>query len=344
MTEHTVCVPASLLEGRVFQYLCEAGASTVSARAATQALMHASLMGVDSHGARLAVHYATMLRGGRINPTPNLTLTQTSSAVTLMNADNGLGHYAGYQAMEKACEQALQAGVGVCSVAHSTHFGAAGAYALHAASQNMIGIALSNSDANVALHGSTVPFHGTNPLAAAAPVQDGLPWFFDTATSSIPFNRVRLYRSLDKLLPPDVAATQNGQVTRNPHDAFMLLPLGGESYGFKGAGLAGLITILSAALSGATLDADMIPMTDTEDHKTYRNVGHFFMAINPEKFLGASHFKHIMKTYLASLSVCPSTTPGVPVLYPGEREWQIRDARLNQGIILDQQTYSTLFS
>lgn len=119
---------------------------------------------------------------------------------------------------------------------------------------------------------------------------------------------------------------------------------GGESYGFKGAGLAGLITILSAALSGATLDADMIPMTDTTDHKTYRNVGHFFMAINPEKFLGVSHFKHIMKTYVASLSACPATTSGVPVLYPGEREWQTRDARLNQGIILDHQTYSALFS
>lgn len=35
-----------------------------------------------------------------------------------------------------------------------------------------------------------------------------------------------------------------------------------------GAGLAGLVTILSAALSGAMLDADMIPMTDTTDHET----------------------------------------------------------------------------
>lgn len=344
MTEQTVCVPAAQLEERVFQYLCQAGASDVSAQAATQALMHASLMGVDSHGARLAVHYAAMLRAGRINPTPNLVLTQTSSAVTMMNADNGLGHYAGYKAMDIACEQALHTGVGVCSVAHSTHFGAAGAYALQAARKNMIGIALSNSDANVALHGSRVPFHGTNPLAAAVPVQDGLPWFFDTATSSIPFNRVRLYRSLDKLLPPDVAATKNGHATQNPHEAFMLLPLGGESYGFKGAGLAGLITILSAALSGATLDADMIPMTDTLDYKSYRNVGHFFMAIDPEKFLGISAFKQIMKTYLASLSACPSTSPDTPVLYPGEREWQIRDSRVTHGIILDKHTHSCIFS
>ena len=52
--------------------LREAGASEASLAAATRAMMHASLVGVDSHGVRLTEHYCTMLAGGRLNKDPQL--------------------------------------------------------------------------------------------------------------------------------------------------------------------------------------------------------------------------------------------------------------------------------
>jgi LDH2 family malate/lactate/ureidoglycolate dehydrogenase len=106
--------------------------------------------------------------------------------------------------------------------------------------------ATTNTDSMVALYDGAQKFHGTNPLAFAAPVPNARPWLLDMATSSIPLNRVLLHRSLDKKLPEGVAATSDGQPTTDPHEADMLLPLGGVDYGYKGAALAGVATLFSA--------------------------------------------------------------------------------------------------
>lgn len=249
----------------VLKALAAGGADEASAASTTRALMHASRIGVDSHGVRLAPHYVAELQGGRVKGSPSRTIRRTASATAVVDAADGLGHGAAYQAMDLACDLAEEMGVGVVGVIRSSHFGAAGAYALAAAERGMIGLASTNTDAGVALFGGAAPFHGTNPLAAAAPVAGQDPWLFDMATSSIPFNRVMLYRVLGRPLPPDVAADANGAPTIDADLTRMLLPLGGAAFGFKGAGLAGLATILSAVLVGTTLDTDFIPMIGAED-------------------------------------------------------------------------------
>src|SRR5438552_3041805 len=84
-------------------------------------------------------------------------------------------------------------------------------------------------------------------LAVGAPLPGERPWLLDMATSAIPMNRVLLYRSLGLALPDGVAADEAGRTTTDPHAATVLSPLGG-AYGYKGAGLAGLVEILSAPL------------------------------------------------------------------------------------------------
>src|SRR5688500_18767775 len=85
-------VDASVLEERTLAALREAGANEPSARAAVRALMHASRIGVDSHGVRLVAHYARALRGGQINGAPQIAVRRTGPAAALVDADDGLGH------------------------------------------------------------------------------------------------------------------------------------------------------------------------------------------------------------------------------------------------------------
>src|SRR3954463_15735394 len=120
-----VLVPEHSLEGRTFAALRDAGADERSARAATRAMMHASRLGIDSHGVRLTPHYARVLRSGRVNPTPKMQIRRTAIGSAVLDADNGLGHAAGYAAMELACSLAKEAGVGAVGVINSSHFGAA---------------------------------------------------------------------------------------------------------------------------------------------------------------------------------------------------------------------------
>ena len=58
-------------------------------------MLHALRLGIDSHGVRLALHYARVLRGGRVNRTPKMQIRRTALGSAVLDADNGLGHAAG---------------------------------------------------------------------------------------------------------------------------------------------------------------------------------------------------------------------------------------------------------
>ncbi|WP_274628660.1 Ldh family oxidoreductase [Arvimicrobium flavum] len=332
----TILVDPAVLEGRVFSSLRDNGADGPSAEATTRALMHASRLGVDSHGVRLVPHYAMVLKGGRVNGLPKRTIRRTAAATAVLDADDGLGHPAAYQGMELACEIARESGVGVVGIVRSSHFGAAGAYARAGAEAGFVALCTSNADSAVTLFDGVAPFHGTNPIAAAAPVAGGRPWLLDLATSSIPFNRVLLYRSLGLGLPADVAVDGEGHPTTEAELARTLLPLGGAQYGFKGAGLAGLATILSAVLMGMAVDDQMIQM-GSEDIRTPRNMGQFCLAIDPERFGGAAAFGEAMAGYLDRLREAPARA-GREIMAPGDREWKVEADRMRNGIPVDVDT------
>ena len=334
-------VPAPELARRLGAALEGAGASEASAGSAVRAMMHASRIGVDSHGARLVPHYAAVLGSGRVNPRPEVRITRKAAAVAVVDGDDGLGHHAAYRAMQEAVAIAREAGIGAVGVVRSSHFGAAGAYPMLAAEAGMVGFATSNADSGVTLFGGRVPFHGTNPFAFAAPSGGGRPWLLDMATSSIPFNRVLLYRVLGNGLPPGVAADAEGAPTRDPDAVRMLLPLGGEGFGFKGAALAGVATILSAVLQGATLDHAMIPMVGGEDMATPRGIGHFCLAIEPGAFGGREVFAAGMAAYLAALRGSPGLEGEAPMA-PGDREWRVEAEREREGIPVDPETAAFL--
>lgn len=327
-----------ILRDRVEQKLAEAGASAPSRAAATRAMLHASLAGVDSHGVRLVTHYCQMLGGGRINKDPHLSVETRGAASAMVDADDGLGHYAAYKAVEVGMDLARAAGVGAVGIRRSSHLGAAGAYALAGAEQGFITFATTNTDSMVTLFDGATRFHGTNPLAFAAPVPGHRPWLLDMATSSIPMNRVLLYRSLDKELPAGVAADDAGNPTTDPHSATMLLPLGGTDYGYKGAALAGVATLFSALLTGTTLDSDFIPMVGSDDISTPRNMGHFVLVIDPDKFAGRDAFGGAMLRYLDSLRGAPVRPAAERVMAPGDREWEEMDRRMAEGIPVDPDT------
>ncbi|MCT8998877.1 Ldh family oxidoreductase [Chelativorans intermedius] len=328
-------VAAQRLGAFCLAVLGAAGADAATARAATDAMMHGSCLGIDSHGVRLLDHYVRALEGGRVNPRPSVRIVSGFGAVAALDADDGHGALATFEAMRHAMELCGRFGIGAVAIRNSSHFGPAGAFALRAAEAGMIGLAVCNSDSFVRLHGGAVRFHGTNPIACAVPVPQGRPWLLDMATSAIPYNRIQLYKSLGEPLPPAVASDASGFDTRDPHEAEMLAPLGG-AFGFKGAGLAGLVEILSAVLSGMKLSFDIAPMAGP-DFSTPRKLGAFVMALKPSAFLDEAAFRAGMERYLDALRRAPAR-PGEAVMAPGDREWAEADRRATAGIPIDPAT------
>jgi LDH2 family malate/lactate/ureidoglycolate dehydrogenase len=319
--------------------LLAVGADNPTADAATRAMMHATRLGVDSHGLRLLPHYIKGLVGGRLNPRPNVTIISSLGAVASLDADDAHGALAAYRAMEHAVDLADQFGVGAVAIRNSSHFGPAGAYPLEAARRGFIGVAVGHSDSFVRLHDGAMRFHGTNPIACAVPVKGNNPWLLDMATSSVPYNRVQLYRSLNKPLPAGVASDGQGHDVTDPTFAEMLAPLGG-AFGFKGAALAGLVTILSSALTGMPLDFDLYPMGGPDFSKP-RGLGAFVLALKPSAFIDAAQFDGTIGRYMEAISRS-ARGEGMTVIAPGGREWKTATIRDRDGVELDPETASAL--
>lgn len=328
-------VPLASLDRFCRQAFLAVGADQTTADCATRAMMHATLIGVDSHGVRLLPHYLMALQGGRLNRTPDVKVIGGLGAVEIVDADHAQGAVGAYRGMERALNLAERFGVGAVAVRNNSHFGAAGAYAMQAAERGFIGLAFCNSDALVRLHEGAERFHGTNPIAVGVPVAGGDPWLLDMATSSIPYNRVLLYRSLGVTLPERVASDITGQDTRDAEAAEMLAPLGGE-FGFKGAALAGVAEILSAVLTGMRLSFD-IPSMEGPDFEQPRFLGAFMLALNPDAFLDRAQFDAGMRRYLDQLRQSTAAAGG-RVMAPGDREWAVARQRESDGVTLDPAT------
>ena len=311
-----------------------AGADDTTARDATRAMLHASIHGIDSHGFRLLPHYEAALRGGRLNGRPHLNFKRIKAGTGLLDSDHAHGARAMYEAVDRAAQLAAETGIAAVAITNSSHFGAAGAYALELAHRGLGGMVFGNSDSLVRLHDGAQRFHGTNPISVAFPTS-GDPWLLDMATSSIPWNRVQLYRSTGMTLPDGIASDAAGRDVTEPENADMLAPLGG-AFGFKGAGLAGVAEIFSAVMTGMNISPDLMSMDDP-DLSTPRRLGAFIIAFDPQAFISGALFSAGMEHYLASLRNSPSRD-GATVLAPGDREWREAERRRVDGIPLDPAT------
>jgi ureidoglycolate dehydrogenase (NAD+) len=320
--------------------LIAASTEAEAAQSVANALTEASLRGVDSHGIRLLLHYIKVVQGGRINPNPSLAFTKTGVSTGIVDGDNGFGHHASYFAIDRAVEVAQASGVGAVSVINSSHFGAAGSYVLRAAAKGYVGLGFCNSDAFVLAHDGVHSFHGTNPIAFAAPVAGQEPFLLDMATSVVPWNRVQDYLMEGLSLPPDVTVDSSGEPTIDAAQSAALLPIGGANYGHKGAGLASMIEILCAVMTGSPY-CSSLPAMKGPDFSTPRHMGHFFLAIDFHRFVSPETYDAGMHAYLHDLRTQPAK-PGRNVMAPGDREWLVLGERQRLGIPVMRQLRAEL--
>ena len=319
------------LRGYSLDLLRASGAEAETAKAATRAVLHASVHGVDSHGIRLLPWYANCLSTGLVKGNPKIAVHPIRRAVVRVDADGGMGHLATYRAMDEACALARDCGIGLAAVVNSTHFGAAGAYTLAAADAGFIGLVTGNSGAYVVPHGGSTPIHGTSPISLAAPNPGGDPFLLDMATSSFPWNKVLRYRTEGIELPHGVAVDADGSFVIDPHLAVALAPVGGEVFGFKGAALAGVAEVLAGVLTGMRLstEQDKSALADTQ-------LGHFVMAIDPTLFMMLEAFGRRLQAYLDGFKTQPGTYAA------GGPEWERRRQREKDGIPLPDGLYNEL--
>ncbi len=324
------------------------GLSPADTVAVVESLVAADLRGVETHGLVRLPSYFRNLRTGLVDPHAAPVVAREGPTTAVIDAQNGMGQVAGVRAMEMAIEKAAQLGMGSVTVRASNHFGACAHYALMAATRGMIGIAMTNGSPAMAPWGGIVSTVGNNPIAIASPSGGAFSLVLDMALTVVARGRIKLAQLQGKPIPPGWAIDKFGQPTTNADVALdgTLLPVGG----YKGYGLAVMVDLLTAVLSGAALSPELENMGFTvgSSHGSDRKAasgtgtGHWFLALNINAFLPEADFASRVAAYAAGLKQV-NKAEGVSEIYlPGELEARSEaDRRLN-GIPYDPTTIDVL--
>jgi L-2-hydroxycarboxylate dehydrogenase (NAD+) len=291
------------------------------------ALVDADLRGVETHGTARLPQYAGLIKNGTINPRPDVKIIAESAIHSLWDNGFGLGFIGSVRAMALCVEKARREGISVAGVRNSSHFGAAGYYALLAAEQGLIGFAASNTYPIMAPPGTLTATHGNNPLAYAFPAGKKPPVVIDMATSVSSQGRIKKMGSEGLRIPSGWAFDREGNPTDDPDSFFLLAPFG--EGGYKGFGLAIAVDALAGILTGSLFSRQIISGPGS------RGCGHFFLALDPEVFLPLENFRKKMDEVVGTVKGARLRDPvGQPVSLPGERGWREKKKRLREGIPL----------
>ena len=305
--------------------------SSPNAYHAAQAIVAANLRGVDSHGITLLPMYIDRIRKGEISSDSEITIEKSEGATMLLNGNNGLGHAVSLEAMRHAIDKAAIYGTSWVGVHESNHFGMAAHYAMKALSHDMIGIVMTVSNINtMAPWNGLDVLLGNNPIAIAVPALHEYPVVYDGAFSIAARRKIHDAYAAKERIPESWALTKDGCPTTDPKEALdgILIPTGG----YKGYGLALMISLLAGGLTGAALGT-MVRNT---------NVGHLFGAINIGSFVAPRQMKEMVDATVREMRASRRIPGADAIRVPGERGFITEKQRKETGIPLSAKTHEGL--
>jgi (2R)-3-sulfolactate dehydrogenase (NADP+) len=292
MPAHT----ADELTALAVRALERAGASRPMARATAAALVAAEAEGLSGHGLSRVALYCQHLREGRVNGSAKPAVVRRKAATCLVDARGGLAFPASALAVKEAAKRAARYGIALAGVTNSHHFGAAGYHLAPLAAAGLAGLAFTNSPSAINAWGGRRPFYGTNPIAAAFPRRNAPPVVIDLSLTEVTRGKIMVYAKENRPLPPGWALDRDGNPTTDAKAALTgsLSPIGGA----KGAALALMVEVLSAALTGAALSFENDSYFEPGNRP---RIGHAIIAIDPGALAGAEVFQARLEDLIRAL-------------------------------------------
>ena len=319
------------------------GVPQEDARICADVLMESDRRGIESHGCnRFKPIYIDRIEAGIQKPVTEFEIIRETPTTLVADAHDGMGMVASYKAMNSIIEKARTCGMGMAAVRNSTHYGIAGYWAMMASKQGMIGITGTNARPSIAPTFGVENMLGTNPLTFAIPTDEEFPFVLDCATSITQRGKIEYYARSGMDTPAGMVIgrdgkpkTDSGQILKDlTTGEAALTPLGGigeELGGYKGYGYATIVEILCSALqNGPFMKA--LSGVDAEGKKTPYHLGHFFIVINPEFFLGEETLRTVTGNLLRELRAS-AKAPGEERIYTaGEKEYLTWLERRDKGV------------
>lgn len=320
-----------------------AGVPEDDARICADVLLESDRRGIESHGTnRFKPIYIDRIQSGILNPVTEYEIIKETPTTVVADAHDGMGMVASHRMMESLIARAKEHGLAMGAVRNSSHYGIAGYWTTMATKEGLIGITGTNARASIAPTFGVENMMGTNPLTFGFPTDEDFPFVLDCATSIVQRGRIEYYAREGRPTPAGTVVSDRGEAMTDSEEILKALvdgtaalaPLGGigeDLAGYKGYGYAAVVEILSSALSNNLFMKDLTNVDENGNKRPY-HLGHFFLVINPEFFLGLEDFKKTTGDILRALRASKKA-PGQERIYTaGEKEWDAWLTRKDKGI------------
>ena len=275
------------------QALIKNGVPAKNAEVTADTLVTTDMFGVMTHGIRNLGQYIEKINAGGLDAKAEPEVICEGPAFAVINGNKALGMVSGCKAMNLAIEKAKQVGIAYVGVKNSCHFGAAGYYANLAAEQGMIGLSMSNTDPVIAVPNGASKEKGMDIPDTWLVDEEGQP-------------------TTDSSLFPQNASLQ---------------PMGAH----KGYGLAVLVEILSAVITGAGMLSEIASWN--LDMSSVNNAGHAFVAIDIKQMMSEEVFNKRISQMINELKNGPKAKGKDEIFLPGEMEWEKHEKAVETGIL-----------
>ncbi|MCF7794721.1 MAG: Ldh family oxidoreductase [Candidatus Cloacimonetes bacterium] len=344
-------IPVEKIYNLMVQVFCKLGVPKSEAKICADVLITSDLSGIESHGVGRLKMYYDRIKAGIQNVNTKIEVVKDEKATTVWDGNHGMGHVISHRAMNKAMDKAAEFGVGIVAVRNSTHYGICGYYCRQAAKKNMIGITFTNARPSIAPLFGTSPMLGTNPIAFGCPTNLPYSFIYDAATSITQRGKIEVLGREGKSTPKEWAIDSGGKPYTDTQKLLVdliakkaaLVGLGGTeevSGGHKGFGLVVMVEILCAALqNGSYLHG--LHGWDGDKRVPYK-LGHFFLAIDIEKFIEIKRFKEITTDILKQIQNSKIRKDKTKIFVAGEKEYLKEQEVRERGIPINYELEKNL--
>ena len=331
----------------------EIGIPLEDAKVCADVLMESDRRGIESHGCnRFKPIYIDRINAGIQRPVTKIDILRETPTTAVLDANDGMGMVVSKKAMEMAIEKAKKFGMGMVTVRNSTHYGIAGYWSTMATKAGMIGITGTNARPSIAPTFGVENMMGTNPLTFGLPTDEDFPFVLDCATSITQRGKIEYFAKIGKETPKGMVVGRDGLPKTDSKEILKdlttqkaaLAPLGGigeELAGYKGYGYAAVVEILSAALQAGNF-MRMLSGRDDKGELTEYHLGHFFIVIDPEAFMGLESFKKTAGDILRDLRGSEKAPGEKRIFTAGEKEYLVWQERKTKGVPLNEAVQNDL--
>ncbi len=324
------------------------GVPADDAEIVTDVLLESDRRGIESHGCnRFKPVYIDRINAGIQQPVTNFEIIKETPTTAVVDGHHGMGQVIGYKAMTMAIEKAKKYGMGMVAVRNSCHYGIAGYYTTMATKAGCIGMTGTNARPSVAPTLGVEGMFGTNPFTLGVPTDEDFDFNFDCATSITQNGKVEYYERIGEEIHPGTVIDLDGNPVEGDAGVALkkirqgtaaLTTLGGIGEalgGYKGYGFALFVEFLSSILQDGAYGKDL-DGKDAEGNIRPYQLGHFFVAIDTEHFMGEEIARKKAGDILRSMRASKKA-PGEDRIYTaGEKEYDIWMQRKDSGVPINE--------